>query len=72
MSVLAATDFFTTEVWTRGGLVTYYILFFMHVATRRINRVLAHIANAIAIEIFLAGVGGRRAVVHGIREAVSA
>ena len=23
MDVLAATDFFTTEVWTQGGLVTY-------------------------------------------------
>ena len=34
MDVLAATDFFTAEVWTKGGLVTYYVLFFMHVATR--------------------------------------
>ena len=25
MDVLAATDFFTTEVWTQGGLVTYYV-----------------------------------------------
>ena len=30
MDVLAATDFFTTEVWTQGGLVTYYVLFFRH------------------------------------------
>ena len=37
MDVLAATDFFTAEVWTKGGLVTYYVLFFMHVATRRIH-----------------------------------
>ena len=36
MEVLAATDFFTTEIWTKGGLVTYYILFFIHVATRRV------------------------------------
>ncbi len=35
--VLAATDFFTTEVWTPRGLVTYYILFIMHVATRRVH-----------------------------------
>ncbi len=28
MDVLTATDFFTTEVWTRCGLVTYYVLFF--------------------------------------------
>ena len=34
--VLAATAFFTTEVWTRCGLVTYYVLFFMQVATRRV------------------------------------
>jgi hypothetical protein len=37
MDVLAATDFFTTEVWTQGGLVTYYVLFFIHVATRRVH-----------------------------------
>lgn len=35
--VLAATDFFTTEVWTVSGLVTYYVLFVMHVATRRVQ-----------------------------------
>src|SRR6266568_4147141 len=27
MEVLVATDFFTAEVWTLGGLVTYYVLF---------------------------------------------
>jgi hypothetical protein len=32
MDVLVATDFFTTEVWTLGGLVTYYVLFFIHLA----------------------------------------
>ena len=37
MDVLAATDFFTAEVWTKGGLVTYYVLFFMHLATRRVH-----------------------------------
>ena len=37
MDVLAATDFFTTEVWTQGGLVTYYVLFFIHLATRRVH-----------------------------------
>src|SRR5215813_7423447 len=29
LDVLVATDFFTAEVWTLGGLVTYYILFFI-------------------------------------------
>ena len=36
MDVLAATDFFTAEVWTKTGLVTYYVLFFTHLATRRL------------------------------------
>jgi hypothetical protein len=30
MDVLVATDFFTAEVWTTAGLVTYYVLFFIH------------------------------------------
>jgi hypothetical protein len=33
---LAAVDFTTIEVWTRGGLVTYYLLFVMELATRRV------------------------------------
>ena len=37
MDVLAATDFLTTQMWTQGGLVTYYVLFFMHLATRRVH-----------------------------------
>ena len=32
MDVLVATDFFTAEVWTLGGLVTYYVLFFIRLA----------------------------------------
>ena len=35
--VLAATDFFTAEVWTLSGLVTYCVLFVMHVSTRRVH-----------------------------------
>jgi hypothetical protein len=31
-----ATDFFTTEVWTAFGLVTRYVLFFIHVGTRKV------------------------------------
>ncbi len=34
--VLASVDFTTMEVWTKKGLVTYYLLFFMELATRRI------------------------------------
>jgi putative transposase len=35
--VLVATDFFTTEVWTLGGFVTYYILFFIHLGSRQVH-----------------------------------
>ena len=34
--VLAAVDFFTAEVWTGRGLMTYYVLTFMRVATRQV------------------------------------
>jgi transposase InsO family protein len=37
MDVLVATDFFTAEVWTLGGLVTYYILFFLHLSSRQVS-----------------------------------
>ncbi len=35
--VLGAIDFTTIEVWKKGGLVTYYLLFVMEVATRRVH-----------------------------------
>jgi transposase InsO family protein len=35
-AVLAATDFFTVEVLTLRGLMTYYVLFFIHLDSRRI------------------------------------
>jgi transposase InsO family protein len=34
---LWATDFFTTAVWTLGGLVTYDVLFFIHFETRQVH-----------------------------------
>jgi putative transposase len=34
--VLAASDFFTVEVWSWSGLVTYYVFFVMELATRRV------------------------------------
>jgi transposase InsO family protein len=37
MDVLWATDFFTTEVWPLGGLVTFYVLFFIKLDTREIH-----------------------------------
>jgi transposase InsO family protein len=36
MEVLVATDFFTAEMWTACGLVTYYVLFFIHLASRKV------------------------------------
>ena len=35
--VLAAIDFTTVEVWTKGGLVTYYLLFVMELKTRTVH-----------------------------------
>jgi len=35
--VMAAIDFTTVEVWTRGGLVTFYLLFVMELKTRRVH-----------------------------------
>jgi putative transposase len=37
IDVLGATDFFTAEVWTSSGLVTYYVLFFIHLASHRVH-----------------------------------
>jgi transposase InsO family protein len=37
MDVLWATDFFSTEVWTLGGLVTLYVLFFIKLDTREVH-----------------------------------
>jgi len=34
--VLAGTDFFTVEVFTLKGLVTYYVLFFIHLESRKV------------------------------------
>ncbi|MDG2381607.1 MAG: hypothetical protein P8N76_08025 [Pirellulaceae bacterium] len=36
-NVLAAIDFTTIEVWTKGGLVTFYLLFVMELKTRRVH-----------------------------------
>ena len=36
-SCLAAADCFTVEVWSCRGLVTYYVLFVMDLATRRVH-----------------------------------
>jgi putative transposase len=36
MKTLCATDFFTQTVWTLGGPVVYYVLFFIHIESRRV------------------------------------
>jgi putative transposase len=36
-SALVAADFFTTEVWTARGLVTYYIAFVLQLQSRRVQ-----------------------------------
>ncbi|MGB7933577.1 MAG: helix-turn-helix domain-containing protein [Gammaproteobacteria bacterium] len=37
MAVLAGTDFFTVEVLTLRGLVTYYVLFFIQLESRKVE-----------------------------------
>jgi putative transposase len=37
MNVLAGCDFFTVEVLTWRGLVTYYVLFFLHLESGRVS-----------------------------------
>src|SRR5215510_3515917 len=37
LALLAGTDFFTAEVLTLRGLVTYYVLFFIHLESRQVQ-----------------------------------
>src|SRR5436190_13616010 len=37
LALLAGTDFFTAEVLTLRGLLTYYVLFFIHLESRRVH-----------------------------------
>ena len=37
LAQLAGTDFFTAEVLTLRGLITYYVLFFIHLGSRRVD-----------------------------------
>ena len=37
LAVLAGTDFFRVEVFTLRGLVTYYVLFFIHLESRKVD-----------------------------------
>ena len=35
--IIAVCDFFTTEVITPAGLITYYVLFFIHIGSRKVH-----------------------------------
>jgi hypothetical protein len=37
LAALAGADFFTVEVLTWRGLATYYVLFFLHLESRRVS-----------------------------------
>jgi hypothetical protein len=37
LGVIAGADFFTTEVWTWHGLVTYHTVFVIDLASRRVR-----------------------------------
>jgi putative transposase len=37
LALLAGTDFFTAEVLSLRGLMTYYVLFFIHLESRRVD-----------------------------------
>jgi hypothetical protein len=37
VALLAGTDFFTAEVLTLRGMMTYYLLFFIHLGSRRVD-----------------------------------
>jgi putative transposase len=76
MDVLAGTDFFTVEVLTWRGLVTYYVLFFLHLDSRGVSiagitdRPEACWMRQVACNATLEGMGhlnGCRYVLHGSR-----
>ena len=37
LGCLAATDFFTSEIWAKNGLVTYFVLIVIDLASRRVE-----------------------------------
>ncbi|PTY00480.1 integrase [Verrucomicrobia bacterium LW23] len=37
METLWSCDFFTKDIWTASGKVTFYVLFFIHVGSRRVH-----------------------------------
>lgn len=61
--VLAATDFFTQEVWQYCRLVTFYVLFFIHIGSRRVHIAVVtpspdhNVMEQVAREVTFADVG---------------
>lgn len=61
--VLAATDFFTQEVWQHCRLVTFYVLFFIHSGSRRVHVAVVtpspdhNVMGQVAREVTFADVG---------------
>lgn len=53
LDVLVVTDFFTAEVWTLGGLVTYYVLVFLPLESRKVHvaRVTPHPNRAWVMQV---------------------
>ena len=59
--VIAGADFFTTEVWTWRGLVTYYTVFVIDLASRRVQMLgsTPHPSELFMGQVVAAGDGGR-------------
>jgi hypothetical protein len=55
--LIVAADFFTVEVWTRHGLQRFVVLFFIELATRKVE--VAGIARA-ANGLWMSQIGGNQ------------
>jgi hypothetical protein len=64
---VAGADFFTTEVWTWRGLATYYTVFVIDLASRRVQIVGACCADAVSAPNANAYAGRFvRSIMHGV------
>jgi putative transposase len=63
---LVAADFFTTDVWTARGLVTYYTAFVIELCTRRVHVLgsTPHPDGAFVVQAFRGLTGGADDVLH--------
>jgi putative transposase len=69
MAVLAGADFFTVEVLTWRGLATYYVLFFLHLESRRVTLggITRHPTEAWMTQIARNAVDERSGCLHACR-----